>query len=186
MEVFFDDREVLADTLTSYYTDYEPESLFVAEFAGKIIGYLTGCIDTRKKERTFSRVILPKIMIDFVKKGLIFERKTSRFLFSTCVSFLKGEFSTPGVIKEYPAHLHINIDDHFRRNGVGRRLLQVFFEYLKEHNIRKVHLSTFSEEGKDFFIRAGFILLNETKTSLWRYLLKRDIKTWLFGLSLSP
>jgi len=35
----FQDRELFADYLTSYYTDMEPESCFVVEHRGKVVGY---------------------------------------------------------------------------------------------------------------------------------------------------
>src|SRR6266568_8726897 len=38
----FQDRELFADFLTSYYTDKEPESSFVLEIDGEIRGYLIG------------------------------------------------------------------------------------------------------------------------------------------------
>src|SRR3954471_22667352 len=38
----FEDRELFADFLTTYYTDYEPESSFVLEVDGEIRGYLLG------------------------------------------------------------------------------------------------------------------------------------------------
>src|SRR5438067_9068309 len=38
----FQDRELFADFLTTYYTDHEPESSFVLEIDGEIRGYLLG------------------------------------------------------------------------------------------------------------------------------------------------
>src|SRR5438045_9410278 len=38
----FEDRELFADFLTTYYTDHEPESSFVLEIDGQIRGYLLG------------------------------------------------------------------------------------------------------------------------------------------------
>src|SRR2546425_10447377 len=38
----FQDRELFADFLTTYYTDWEPESSFVLEIDGEIRGYLLG------------------------------------------------------------------------------------------------------------------------------------------------
>ena len=36
----FEDREIFADYLTAYYTDWEPESAFVLLINGQIRGYL--------------------------------------------------------------------------------------------------------------------------------------------------
>ena len=38
----FEDRELFADFLTGYYTDWEPESAFVLEVGGEVKGYLLG------------------------------------------------------------------------------------------------------------------------------------------------
>src|SRR5205085_10015258 len=38
----FDDHELFADFLTTYYTDKEPQSSFVLEIDGEIRGYLLG------------------------------------------------------------------------------------------------------------------------------------------------
>ena len=181
MEIFFDDREILADIFTSYYTDYEPESIFVADFKGNVVGYLIGCKNTAIKEKIFSRFILTRILISFIKKGLIFKKKTLRFLFHAIKSLLKGEFQNPKVPKEYPADLHINIDESFRRFGLGTKLMDAFFEYLRKNNVTGIHLATFSEQGRNIFLKMGFTLLWERKTSQWRYLIHKDIETSAFG-----
>ncbi|MEO6971031.1 MAG: GNAT family acetyltransferase, partial [Chthoniobacterales bacterium] len=38
----YEDRELFADFLTTYYTDHEPESSFVLEMDGQLKGYLLG------------------------------------------------------------------------------------------------------------------------------------------------
>ncbi len=38
----YQDRQLFADFLTTYYTDHEPESSFVLEVDGEIRGYLLG------------------------------------------------------------------------------------------------------------------------------------------------
>ena len=38
----YEDRQLFADFLTTYYTDWEPESSFVIEVGGEIRGYLLG------------------------------------------------------------------------------------------------------------------------------------------------
>src|SRR6266567_303292 len=38
----YEDRELFADFLTTYYTDHEPESCFLLEVDGEIRGYLLG------------------------------------------------------------------------------------------------------------------------------------------------
>src|SRR5688572_25832045 len=42
IDPIFEDRELFADYLTAYYTDWEPESAFVLLLNGEIRGYLLG------------------------------------------------------------------------------------------------------------------------------------------------
>src|SRR5215210_4487034 len=42
IDPIFEDRELFADYLTAYYTDWEPESAFVLVVGGEIRGYLLG------------------------------------------------------------------------------------------------------------------------------------------------
>ena len=44
IDPFMPDRKLWADANSTYYTDKEPESLFVLDERGRIIGYLFGFI----------------------------------------------------------------------------------------------------------------------------------------------
>ncbi len=54
----FEDRELFADYLTSYYTDAEPESTWVCEVNGEVKGYLMGSRFPKKKA-SYERWMLP-------------------------------------------------------------------------------------------------------------------------------
>lgn len=47
----FEDRELFADYLTSYYTDVEPEQTVVLEINGEVMGYAMGCLYPDKNKR---------------------------------------------------------------------------------------------------------------------------------------
>src|SRR6187399_3554221 len=59
----YQDRELFADFLTTYYTDHEPESCFLLEVDGEIRGYLLG-----------SRKPLQNQMYSFVHTMFLFFR----------------------------------------------------------------------------------------------------------------
>ncbi|MBU1869541.1 MAG: GNAT family N-acetyltransferase [Candidatus Omnitrophica bacterium] len=181
VESFFNDRKILADLLTLYYTDYEPESVFVAEDNGQVIGYLLGCKDTIRKEKVFSKKIFPKVLFDFLLRGLIFDMKSLRLFLNVFKSLRRGEFNHQKVPVIYPAHLHIDIEADFRKQGLGTRLMDEFFKYLRENNITGVHLCTFSEQGRSFFLKVGFNLLWEIRSTQWRYLINRDVLVSTFA-----
>ena len=62
----FTDRDVFADFFTRYYTDCEPESSFVAEDNGRIIGYILGC-----RRYHFHAIIAPVLLLFFVTPKVI-------------------------------------------------------------------------------------------------------------------
>lgn len=51
---FFLGGEILADLLMKYYTDYEPESIFIAKTDNRMTGYLLGCKKHWKTEKNIS------------------------------------------------------------------------------------------------------------------------------------
>ncbi len=94
VENFFPDREVFADLLTDYYTEFEPQSTFVADNGGEVVGYTTGCPDTKHFLHIMKRRIVPMIFF----KALLRARFGIRRRFGSSVPilalWLKGV--TPG------------------------------------------------------------------------------------------
>lgn len=174
-KIFFPDEEILSDAIISYYADYEPESIFIAEYSGNMAGYLTGCKDTRIYYQIWWREILPKIIKKVVLKGTLFNIKMLRFLYHSLISWIKGDFKRLDVYEKYPAHFHINIIKGYRNMGIGAMLLDYFLEYLRTGNIQGVHVVTISEKAKEFFRKNGFELIYSHNINSFNYLLKNDI-----------
>lgn len=181
---FFEDREVLEDFLTSYFLDYEPESCWVAEAEGKVIGYLLGAKNEEAVNKVFSKKILLKLLWKAFKKGIIFKKKCFVFIFYSIKSLLKGEFKAPHFFEEYPAVLHINIDEAFRGQGIGSKLIAIYLDYLKSQKVRGVHFPTLSDRAANFYEKLGFKLLYKAKRSYLRYILYKDIDCYVYGMKL--
>jgi len=185
-EKFFTGREFLADFLTLYQTDYEPQSTFIAEKEGKVIGYLSGAKNEKTMDLIFIIKILPIAALKLIFKGYIFKKDNFLFILLNIYSFLKGEFYAPAFIKkDYPAILHINVDKNYRSSGIGRRLIEAYLSYLKKEKIRGVHLTTQSDKSFKFFEIAGFKILYETKRSYFKHIFKKSIKYSYYGKKLS-
>ncbi len=179
LEIFFANKKIFADIWTKYYTDYEPESIFVAEEDGKVVGYITGCLNEEIYDKIFSKYILPELIKSFLKLRVIFNNKNFKFFFNSLKSSILGEFKLPD-IPDCKAHLHINVTKAARKKGVGKKLMLRFFKYLKDNKIKKVELSTTSEQGAKFFKAMGFKKIYSGKVSQWRYLLKKDVEIALY------
>jgi GNAT superfamily N-acetyltransferase len=65
----------------------------------------------------------------------------------------------PGIIEQYPAHCHVNVQPGLQRGGIGSLLLNAFLDQLKLRRVPGIHVSTMSEQGKAFFGKAGMQML---------------------------
>jgi len=162
VDLYFHDHEAVADVLTRYYTDYEPNALWVAEAEGVVVGYLTGCLDTRRCNRTTLWRVGPRAVAGAVGRGALWRGETWRLLAALVRTLLLG--GTPKVdLDTYPAHLHINLRQGFRGRGLGRQLIERFRRQVQEQGLRGIHLVAWGEnqDGRRFFETMGFRLLRE-------------------------
>jgi len=184
-ENFFTGRKYLADFLTRYHTDCEPESMFVAEKREKLAGYINGAKNKRRMDFIFAFKIIPITILKLIFSGFLFKKKNFLFVLSGIYSFLKGEFYAPSFIKkEYPAILHINIDKDYRGHGIGESLMKAYLGYLRNEGVEGVYLKTASEKSFKFFEKLGFKILYETRISYFRHVLKGSVKYIYFGKKL--
>lgn len=182
---FFDDDEILADALTLYFTDREPESCFVAVCGDKVAGYVLGARDAKRMDQMCAAKILPSLLLKALLRGTFFHKKNVRFLFHVFLSLLKGEFRAPVFSKEYPAALHINIDKEFRAAGIGSELIHAYLDDLKRQAVRGVHFATMSEKAALFFEKNGFQLLFRGRRSYFRYFLGKDVPLLIYGMRIA-
>jgi len=158
IENIFRDRRVLADLLTRYYTDWTARFCWVAEAGGRVIGYLSGCLNTRHFFWVMAVRIAPLILLESLLRGSFFSRQGRHLLSLGTKSLIMGGFFRRIPLNEYPAHLHIDILPEFRRKQIGRQLIEKFFDQCRAAGIPGVHLSTRDDNkgGRDFFISMGF------------------------------
>jgi len=177
----FNDNEILADALTLYYTDYEPESCFVAEAGSRIVGYIIGSKDVSAMNRIGNRIIFPRLLLKALRRGVFFNKVNARFLFYCLRSMLRGELSAPHFSKEFPATLHINIEEGFRKQKVGQRLVEAYLFNLKNNRVRGVHFGAFSGPGKNFFLKMGFAVLFQSERTYLEPYLGKEVTVYVFG-----
>jgi len=182
--IFFGNKEILTDFLTLYFTDYEPESCFTAEYNGKVIGYLIGAKNTVVLNKVFQLRILSRLLIQIVSNGILFKKKNLVFFFHFLISYQRQEFKIPDFNKDYPATLHINLDKNWRSLHAGSRLIAAYLDYLAKEKISGVYLASVSDKAAGFFESQGFVLLYKGRRSYFRYLLHKDIPIYIYGKKL--
>lgn len=162
----FEDRELFADFLTAYYTDWEPESSFVLEVAGEVKGYLLG-----------SRYPLRQQAYSLYQNLSIFVRALLRYWNYSPVSrefihwiALNGWREVPAAPKRTP-HFHINLLPEARNVASTRALMDAYLKYLSDCGERSVYgqMVTFeSRRGTKMFERYGFRVLNKAEITKYR------------------
>ena len=96
-ESFWGHKESWADLWTSYYTDREPQSLYVATMDDSVVGYLVGCMDTAAMTPSTDEIMQAVIR----KHWLLFRPGTAGFLYRGMLDSLRdrerarGEFIDP-------------------------------------------------------------------------------------------
>lgn len=152
--------ETLADEM-SYYPDYEPQSLFVAEVNGEVVGALLGAVNTDRFEQVYQRRIRPLLL----RRTLSGAYGWPGWLPAVLRTEWAGrKIQAPKVDRnQYPAHLHIGLLPAWRRQGLGTQLMQRYAAYLKQLDVPGYHLyaSSFHPSGVAFYYKLGLKLLGQ-------------------------
>lgn len=162
----FEDRELFADYLTAYYTDWEPESSFVLLVNGRLRGYLLG-----------SRHPWRQQMYGFYQNFSLFLRGVIRYPRYNAASRKFIHWIVGSGWREVPAaprrtaHFHINLLPDARQVATTKLLIQAYLDYLKACGERRVYgqMVVFeSRRGAKMFERYGFKVVNRSEITKYR------------------
>lgn len=168
IEHIFLDKKWFADLNTKYYLKHEPDSCFVAESDGKLIGYNLGCKHPRKYNCLFySTIAIPLFVKAFLKCFFKVYDKKSR-MFITGLVF-KASRERPKKLKN-AAHLHMNIKTGYRTHGVGRALGKALVKNFDENGVDWVCGEVFhSDKMRDvsYYSSWGFQIYDKKVSTLF-------------------
>ena len=138
------------DKLLAEYCDYywqnEPENVFVlVDEDDKAQGYIL-CAENAKK---------------YCKGAVPYRKKLRKHGIGACITPWGEQLIYRFFSKKYPAHLHIDINKPFRRNGNGTQMMQVLLSHLKSKGINGVMLivGSYNTKAVRFYKRNGFKVL---------------------------
>jgi hypothetical protein len=162
----YEDRELFADFLTTYYTDHEPESSFVLEMHGEIRGYLLGC---RWPLRNQLYSLYQNVWLFLRALGRYFRYcgPSRRFIRWTLVH---GWREVPAAPRRTP-HFHINLLPSARKISTTRALMSAYLSYLYRCGEKRVYgqMVTFeSRRGEKMFERYGFKVMNRAEITKYK------------------
>ena len=168
----FEDRKLFALLFVLYYPRFEPDSGFVAlEGEGRsarVRGYCVGTSDSERQARLVRRMA-PALSARMAFAAL-FHPESFRIA-RRLVSGAKADAAPDPTWKDYPAHLHINVDPELQRGGAGSRLIEAFEARMRELGAPGIQLHTSTENAKaiPFYRKRGYEVLSEGAPgqSLW-------------------
>ncbi len=154
----FPDREIFADFWTGYYTDHEPDAIWIAEIDGRVAGYVTGCFDENQRQRVMSTQILPRLLGKMFLKGLFWESRVWSLIGSAMFPKKPEKMETYFPRDPRCAHLHINIAPGAQGKGVGTLLIHQLEEQARSKGITMLLAETREDNvpANRFFERLGF------------------------------
>ncbi len=166
VDPIFEDRELFADYLTAYYTDWEPESAFVLLVGGDIRGYLLGSRHSYRQQ-----------FYNLYNNVALFLRGMWRYRSYNSASKKFVHWIFRQAWKEVPAaprrtaHFHINLLADARQVATTRALMDAYLKYLHDHGEKAVfgQMVVFEDRrGTKMFERYGFRVLNKTEVTKYR------------------
>lgn len=162
----FEDRELFADYLTAYYTDWEPEASFVLVVNGDIRGYLLG-----------SRFPFRQQLYNLYNNVALFLRGIVRYPRYNEASKKFVKWILTQAWKEVPqaprriAHFHLNFLPDARGLAYARGIVNAYLKYLHEAGEKQVfgQMVVFEDRrGTKMFERYGFRVLNKAEITKYR------------------
>ncbi|MDP9290976.1 MAG: GNAT family acetyltransferase [Verrucomicrobiota bacterium] len=173
IDPIFSDREIFANFLTGYYTDWEPESAFVLEVDGEVKGYLLGSRHPHRQQiyNIYQNVgLFLRILLRYWR----YDAASRRFVW-WILGY--GWREVPAAPRR-TAHFHINLLPDARNVASTRALMDAYLKYLHEHGEKRVYgqMVTFeSRRGAKMFERYGFRVINRAEISKYRRLFAEPV-----------
>jgi GNAT superfamily N-acetyltransferase len=182
IEHYMEDRRIFVDAFYTYYTDYEPEHAWVASEGKRVVGFLTGCVDSRAQARVMQRRIVPGLLLRFLSGHYRMGPKTWRYFRGVAAAALRSEIPPVDLVR-YPAHLHINLLPDWRGKGLGSGLIQAYLQQLAQLSVPGLHLETtnLNEAACRLYERMGFHLLASHETRMYAAFVDRPVELRAYG-----
>jgi hypothetical protein len=162
----YEDHELFADFLTTYYTDKEPESSFVLEMDGEIRGYLLGSRKPLRNQFYSFRQNL-RLFVRALARYSGYNDRSRRFI-RWMISH--GWREVPAAPRRTP-HFHINLQPDARKMSTTRALMSAYLSYLYRCGEKRVYgqIVTFaSRRGEKMFERYGFRVMNRAEITKYK------------------
>jgi len=166
VDPLFSDRETFADFLTAYYTDAEPESAFVMEHEGEVLGYLLGCCYPARN-RAYLMKVAPRLALRLLWRYAGYPHATREYVRWL---FRRSWRETPPAPKE-AAHFHINLLPTAKSVAGTREMMDRFLLLASGRGCKSVFgqmVTRGERRASRMFERYGFRQINKREVTKFR------------------
>jgi len=164
----FQDRELFADFLTTYYIDHEPESCWVAEKDGRIIAYAMGSVRPERHRRMNRRIGWRTGLKGFWRLVTFrYNKATRKFIW--WILFQSGK-EDPKSLPD-AAHMHWNMLPEARGTVIGKCFLETFIGHALNNGMKKMYGHMTIPPGKRstrIFERMGWTEIDRKEQTKFR------------------
>lgn len=164
----FEDRELFADYLTSYYLSFESDATFVCEVDGEVMGYVLGCRRpiVNQTYQAFSNLRIAIRALYRCFRGA-YGRASRDFMHWIAFNAWREVPASP----RFTPHFHINMLPGARSLKNTRLLIRAFLEFLYRSGHKRVYgqMVTFEDRRSEkLFERYGFRVANRMEITKYR------------------
>ncbi|MCG8701061.1 MAG: GNAT family N-acetyltransferase [Bacteroidales bacterium] len=139
-EEYSEDIYLIKALYVDYYLNYEPESTFVADSDGEIVGFIMGCANSDRYMRIVMKRLMPIAILKIFFKIITFQYRKKYTYENLWWYMAKSQKEMPPVPSdEYPAHQHMIIAEKARGRGTFKMLRDALFNHLREQGVHKLH-----------------------------------------------
>lgn len=155
----YNEKDMLGEIYVGPYLSFQPDLALTLIHEG-ISGYALAALDTRSFEDTLSKQWWPAILEKYKNRSPEIFNEREKNLFS----YIQNPPLRPeAVVKDYPSHLHIDLIEKAQGRGIGKAMMLLVLQTLREQGSPGVHLGMGAQNSRAFifYTKLGFTLLDK-------------------------
>jgi len=158
------DAYIVGQYFAAPYLHFEPDTCFVLDDGSTPVGYIIGTSSTASFNEWMNTNWLPSVR-QYYNNDFMAKSNFEQFL----LDVINRDCENPDYIKDFPAHLHIDLLPVAQKKGFGKLLIKKFIGTVELKGASGVHLGVGlgNVNAIDFYKRNGFIELKKGSGALF-------------------
>ena len=155
----YNQKEMLGEIYVGPYLSFQPDLSFTLVQEGAS-GYALAALDTRSFESMLSKKWWPLIQEKYSNLSPENFNEREKNLFS----YIQNPPLRPeAIVRDYPSHLHIDLLETAQGRGIGKAMMNLLLDTLREQGSKGVHLGMGAQNSRafTFYTKLGFTLLDK-------------------------